>query len=84
MNDGKFSLQKQYQKYLQLAGVTEAQMIPIQKQEMKRAFMGGCGQLLVLMREDLAELEEEEGAKVLQDMLTEVTEFWLAEQKATN
>lgn len=75
----KFNLAKQYQQYLERIGINENQMHPIQKQETKRAFFGACGQMLVLLREDVSQLNEDEAIKVLENMNNQVYSFWVNE-----
>ena len=65
----QFNLEKQYQLYLERVGITESQMHPIQKIETKRAFMGACGQMLILLRDDLGALEEDKAIEQLQKLL---------------
>ena len=72
----QFDLNHQYQLYLQRVNITEAQMHPTQRIETKRAFFGALGQLLVLMRDDIGVLEEDEGVRVLDDMVAQVKVFW--------
>lgn len=53
----QFNLENQYQIYLQLVNLNESTMSPIQRTETRRAFMAGCGQMLVLMRDEVGALE---------------------------
>jgi hypothetical protein len=80
----QFNLEKQYQLYLERVGIQESQMHPTQKVEMKRAFMGACGQMLILLRDDLGALEEDEAIQQLQDMMNQLQSFWLKETNQTN
>ena len=80
----RFNLEKQYQLYLERVGITERTMYPTQKVETKRAFMGACGQMLILLRDDLGELEEDKAIEQLQDMINQVQSFWLKETHQTN
>jgi hypothetical protein len=80
----KFNLETQYQLYLQRVGLKEQDMHPIQKQQLKHAFMGGIGQLLILQRDDLTKLHEDDGAEVLQNMLNEVGNYLLTESGQQN
>ena len=83
MNKPEFNLEHQYQLYLERVGLKEAQMHPAQRTETKRAFMGACGQLLVLMQE-LASLPEDDAVATLDDMICQVSNFWLTETKRVN
>lgn len=48
----------------------------VQYTEMRKAFYAGVGALLVFQREDIALLEEDEGAGCLQMLTDEVARFW--------
>jgi hypothetical protein len=48
----KFDLLHQYQAYLNRVDLDETKMSQIQAIEMKRCFMGACGQMLVLLHDD--------------------------------
>ena len=81
----KIDLEKQWKIYLDNAQVKESQLIPIQRQEMKRAFFGGLGQALLVMRDEVGMIEnEDEAVDCLQDMLNQVGQFWMAEQNKNN
>lgn len=80
----KFNLENQYQQYLKRCGIDENKMHPVQKQETKRAFFGACGQMLVLLREDVAELDDEKAIGTLEDMLNQVNSFWMKEATSKN
>lgn len=75
----KFDLNHQYQLYLQRVGLKEDRMHPQQKTETKRAFMGACGQMLILLRNDLGALPEDQGIEQMQNMLNQVGEYFLKE-----
>lgn len=84
MNKPEFNLEHQYQLYLERVGMKERQMPLIQRKELKRAFMGACGQMLILLRDDLSELDENEAVDTLQNMHEQVSNFWLVETKKVN
>lgn len=76
--DKKFSLEHQYQLYLKRCNITEAQMHPVQRKETKQAFFGACGQLLVLFRDDIGDIENEnEAVQVMEDLFDQVTQYFL-------
>lgn len=79
-----FDLKELYKEYLQTTGLDEGEMRAIQKQETRRAFYGGCGHMLMLMLNEVSKLEESEGAKVLDDVLNQVGNFWIAETNSHN
>lgn len=74
----EFVLEWQYQEYLKRAGASEEKMHPVQRIETRRAFMGACGQMLIMLKEDMPE-NEEEAIQVLDNMMEQVTMFWMAE-----
>lgn len=80
----QFNLENQYQLYLERVGITESQMHPIQRAETKRAFMGACGQMLILLHKDLGALEEDKAIEQLEDMMNQVQAFWLKEANQLN
>lgn len=80
----QFNLENQYQLYLKRVGIKEIQMHPAQRVETKRAFMGACGQMLILLRDDLGALEEDKAIAQLRDMYNQVQSFWLKETHQTN
>ena len=84
MNNPAFNLEHQYQLYLERVKLKESQMAPIQRKELKRAFMGACGQMLFLLRDDVGSLEEDEAINTLDDMINQVSDFWLTETQRVN
>lgn len=80
----EFNLDYQYQLYLQRTGHKEETMQPQQKIETKRAFMGACGQMLILLRDGVANLDEDQGIDTLKDMLNQVGDFWLQQSNQSN
>lgn len=73
----KFELDHQYKLYLERSGLKEESMHPVQKIETKRAFIGACGQMLILLRDDLGAMEDEDKAILtMQDMITQCEQFW--------
>lgn len=79
-----FDVEKQYQTYLERAGVKEAQFSPIQATETKRAFYGAWGQLLILMRDELGVIPMDLGTILMQEMLIEVCKYWADEAEKEN
>jgi hypothetical protein len=74
-----FDLNYQWRQYCQMVGVPEEKMHPVQRVETKRAFMGACGQMLLLLRDDVAEYEETEAIVLFKNMLAQVEAFWKEE-----
>lgn len=79
-----FDLNHQYSLYLDRIGLSEKSMHPIQKIETKRAFMGACGQMLLLLRDELAALPDAEAVTSMQDMIDQVGKFWIKETNQQN
>lgn len=79
-----FTAENQWQEYLKRVNLNEATMHPVQRQETKRAFFAGIGQLLVLQRDEIALLPDDSGADVLQDIFNEVLNFWQKEVGQSN
>lgn len=74
----KFDLEYQYQLYLQRVKLSESRMGHVQRQEMKRAFMGACGQILVLLGE-LSKLDEDMAIEKMQAMSDQVRNYFMKE-----
>jgi hypothetical protein len=72
----QFNLEDQYQVYLQRVMLHEQKMEETQKIETKRAFMGACGQMLVLLTEGTDNLTEQQALPLLAGLFTQVSEFW--------
>jgi len=72
MVNKQFDLEFQYQLYLKRVNLAEVQMHPIQKAETRSAFMAGCGQIIILLRDEVTELSDNDGVKVLEGMLGQV------------
>jgi len=84
MKKPEFNLEHQYQLYLQRVGLSETLMPVAQMRESKRAFMGACGQILIMLRDDVGKLEENDAVMTLDSLVTQVSNFWLTETKRVN
>lgn len=79
------NLEKQYQYYLRRAGLNESRMSPTQRVETKRAFFAACGQMFILMRDGIGNIENEnEAIKAMDHILSQVADFWLKETGRKN
>lgn len=78
----KFDINTQYGFYLEKMNMVEESMLPIQVTETKRAFYGAWGIMLALMKNELADLSENEAINVLEDMVNQVAEFFDGEVKS--
>lgn len=74
-------LNKQFELYLQRAGISHLPKNSVQYSELRRAFMGAAGQLLIIFREEIGAIEDEdEAVDTMHDMLVQVNDFWVAER----
>lgn len=72
-----FSLEKQFDFYLEKAGFDKSEMNPVQLIETKKAFFGACGQMLIMFRDGIAAIEDEYAAVLqMEDLLKQVSKFW--------
>jgi len=74
-------VEHQYQIYLKRMSLSEETMHPEQKLQIKNTFFGAFGQLLLLMRDEITELEEDDAVKVLGELLNQVVNHFLAINK---
>ena len=79
-----FNLEEQWKFYLQISKQDEAKMHPYQLQETKRSFYAGIGQILVLFRDTMADLDENAAINCLESMFTQVKDFWLKQTNQQN
>ena len=79
--DNNFNLEHQYQLYLQRVALSENNMHPEQKRQLKQTFFGACGQMLIMLRDELGELEEDDAIKAMEGMINQVGDYFL---KASN
>lgn len=76
-------VEKQYQKYLSIAGLSESRMHPIQKIETKRTFFAAFGQALLMLRDEMPE-DEYLAVEKLEAIKNEVNNFFQKESNAAN
>ena len=81
MENKEFNLEHQYQLYLKRVALREVEMHPEQKKQLRQAFMGACGQIILLLRDEVGKLEEDEAVKVMENMIEQVGNYFL---KITN
>jgi hypothetical protein len=74
----------QYQLYLKKVGFDESKMNPIMASELKRCFMGACGQILLICCNDVAALDDDMAMVMLDDMLKQVKDFFINESLEKN
>lgn len=80
-----FNISHQWELFLQRCQVNEKTMPEDQRREMKRAFFGACGQMLILLRDELGDYSDKYGDEstvhVLSNMLDQVSVFWETEMQ---
>ena len=81
MENKEFNLEHQYQLYLKRVALKEAKMHPEQKKQLRQAFMGACGQIILLLRDEVGKLEKDEAVKVMKNIIEQVGNYFL---KITN
>lgn len=77
-----FNLEDQYQFYLDKVDLQEADMHPTQRTQLRQAFMGASGIVLLLIRDEFSTLSDEDGDRMFTSMIDQVTEFWNREVEA--
>lgn len=77
----EFDIEYQFRSYLEKVGLSIHTMPTYQKTEMCRAFYGAWGMLLVVLRDNLTEMEENEALDALQVMQEQVEHFWTNQAK---
>lgn len=76
MSKKNFDIEYQYQFYLKKVKLEESKMHSVQKTKLRETFFAACGQMLLLMSQDLSELEEDKAIEELDNMLKQVQDFW--------
>jgi hypothetical protein len=79
-----FDFNYQYNEYLKRVDLVEANMMAIQKKETKQAFMAACGIMLLLFRDELTKLTDELAVEVMEDMMKQITGFFLESNNKLN
>jgi hypothetical protein len=80
----QFDIEVQYQLYLKRVALNESQMHPEQKKQLRQAFYGACGQMLILLRDDLAALEENKAIDTMQKMLDQIGKYFINAANKSN
>lgn len=80
-----FDLTHQWRLFCERCAIPENKMPEDQRREMKRAFFGACGQMLILLRDELGDYGDKHGeeaaSEILQKMLYQVGSFWEGEMQ---
>jgi hypothetical protein len=72
----RFDLENMFDRYLEIADVDKRVMIPYQLKQMKKAFYGGVGQLMLLITMELSGLPMEQVNQIYHYMLKQVNDYW--------
>lgn len=84
MKQKEFNLEHQYQLYLERVKLKEFQMSEVQQKEMRQVFMGACGQMIFLLRDEVAKYSDDEAVEILQDMIQQVANYFLKQGNQHN
>lgn len=76
----QFNLEQMFLKYLNLVGLKIHEMSPVQLIETKRAFIGGCGQTIILFTQELSDFTDEEATAIMDNMVQQISDFWQQEK----
>jgi hypothetical protein len=84
MNKNNFILENQYQLYLKRVALKESEMHSEQQKQLRQTFIGACGQMLLLLRDEVGALEDDQAMEVMKDMLNQVSNYFLNQQSKSN
>lgn len=76
-----FIVEEQFQEYCRRCQLDLDACSPTQAIEMRRTFYGAVGQLLIYLRDDLADGSEDDGVVELERIWQQVHTFWLRQGK---
>lgn len=81
----EFNIEHQYQLYLQRISLNEKTMHPLQRTQLRQTFFGAFGQALILMRDGIGSINnEDEAIEVMKDMINQVGNFFISETHRKN
>ncbi len=83
-NSPCFSVSWQFMEYAKRVKLDRLSASSTQWTETRRAFYGAWGQMLFMLRDELSDLDDDDGIEVLEQMKTEVTRFWQTENNRQN
>lgn len=76
----EFNIEIQFADYLNR--VYPGKLLPMQQMiEIKRAFYGAWGMLLVVLRDNIGEMEENEALDALEAMQNQIEAFWTSQSR---
>lgn len=78
----KIDLEEQFEMYLKKMELNSGNIPYVQYVETKRAFMAACGQMLIIFRDEIGTIEnEEEAVKQMKGLWDQVADYWKKEAK---
>ena len=66
----------QFNFYLEKSNLKQSEMSDIQFMETRRAFYAGFGQMAIMLTTKIADVSENEGIKILDGFLSEISDFY--------
>lgn len=72
----QFDLEFQYQQYLKRVGLVESKMAPLQQKQLRQTFFGACGSILMLFKNEITSLPEDQAVLAIQDMFNQVANYF--------
>ena len=79
-----FNLEYHYGLFLKRINLREENMHPEQKKQLKETFYGASGQMLLILRDEISKLEEDEAIAAFEDMMNQVQNFFLSQSNKSN
>jgi len=80
----EFDLEHQYQLYLKRVALSEDNMHPEQKKQLRQTFMGACGQMIFLLRDEVGALSTDDGIEALESMKRQVGDYFMKQTNKYN
>ncbi len=79
-----FNLEYHYGMFLNRMNLQEPFMHPQQKKQLKETFYAASGQMLLLLRDEISKLDEDEAMAAFEDMMSQVQNFFLSQNNKSN
>lgn len=74
-----FNLEDQWRFFLKTAKLEESTLSPVLKIQMRRAFYSGAGQMLMLLKDEVADMPGAETDEALVGLFKQIDDFWKEE-----
>lgn len=84
MNIKDFDVEYQYQQYLLRVGLNEYEMGDTQRQQLRQTFYAATGQTILLFRDDLPNLSDDEAVQAIKEMINQIANFFQKENGREN